>query len=115
MEDPCCAVCMAMGPVTALTERSGSPGMTGQSGCGCRGRSKPTALRLPETGPYSGVGRRLGVSGLAVRDTGLIGRDSEVSLLRGLVDPPSGESRVLVLLGDAGMGKTALLRSEEHT
>jgi len=51
----------------------------------------------------------LGVSGLAVRDTGLIGRDSEVSLLRGLVDPPSGESRVLVLLGDAGMGKTALL------
>jgi predicted ATPase len=39
----------------------------------------------------------------------LIGRDSEVSLLRGLVDPPSGESRVLVLLGDAGMGKTALL------
>ena len=55
------------------------------------------------------MGRRLGVSGLAVRDTGLIGRDSEVSLLRGLVDPPSGESRVLVLLGDAGMGKTALL------
>ena len=51
----------------------------------------------------------MGVSGLAVRDTGLIGRDSEVSLLRGLVDPPSGESRVLVLLGDAGMGKTALL------
>ena len=55
------------------------------------------------------MGRRLGVSGLAVRDTRLIGRDSEVSLLRGLVDPPSGESRVLVLLGDAGMGKTALL------
>ena len=51
----------------------------------------------------------MGVSGLAVRDTSLIGRDSEVSLLRGLVDPPSGESRVLVLLGDAGMGKTALL------
>ena len=42
-------------------------------------------------------------------DTGLIGRDSELSRLRGLVDPPPAESRVLVLLGDAGMGKTVLL------
>ena len=80
-----------------------------QSSCGYRVRSKPTALRLRKPGRILGVGRRLGVSGLAVRDTRLIGRDSEVSLLRGLVDPPSGESRVLVLLGDAGMGKTALL------
>lgn len=39
----------------------------------------------------------------------LIGRDSELSRLRGLVDPPPAESRVLVLLGDPGMGKTALL------
>ena len=109
MEDPYCAVSMAMAPVTSSTERSGSPGRTVQSGCGYRVRSKPTALRLPEPGRILGVGRRLGVSGLAVRDAGLIGRDSEVSLLRGLVDPPSGESRVLVLLGDAGMGKTALL------
>ena len=109
MEDPYCAVSMAMAPVTSSTERSGSPGRTVQSGCGYRVRSKPTALRLPEPGRILGVGRRLGVSGLAVRDTGLIGRDSEVSLLRGFVDPPSGEGRVLVLLGDAGMGKTALL------
>ena len=42
-------------------------------------------------------------------NTGLIGRDSELSWLRGLVDPPPAESRVLVLLGDAGMGKTVLL------
>jgi DNA-binding CsgD family transcriptional regulator len=42
-------------------------------------------------------------------DTGLIGRDSELSLLRGLVDPAPAESRILVLLGDPGMGKTVLL------
>ena len=42
-------------------------------------------------------------------DTGLIGRDGELSRLRGLVVPPPAEGRVLVLLGDAGMGKTALL------
>jgi DNA-binding CsgD family transcriptional regulator len=39
----------------------------------------------------------------------LIGRDSELSRLRRLVDPPPVESRVLVLLGDPGMGKTVLL------
>src|SRR5208283_377287 len=109
MEDPYCAVSMAMAPVTSLTERSGSPGRTVQSSCGYRVRSKPLPFASRKPGRTLGVGRRLGVSGLAVRDTGLIGRDSEVSLLRGLVDPPSGESRVLVLLGDAGMGKTALL------
>jgi DNA-binding CsgD family transcriptional regulator len=39
----------------------------------------------------------------------LIGRDSELSRLRGLVDPPPVASQVLVLLGEAGMGKTVLL------
>jgi DNA-binding CsgD family transcriptional regulator len=39
----------------------------------------------------------------------LIGRDGELSRLRQLVDPPPVESRVLVLLGDPGMGKTVLL------
>ena len=42
-------------------------------------------------------------------DAALIGRNAELSQLRRLVDPPPAESRVLVLLGDAGMGKTALL------
>ena len=42
-------------------------------------------------------------------DTALIGRDAELARLRGLVDPPPAEGRVLLLLGDAGMGKTALL------
>jgi len=46
---------------------------------------------------------------LASENTGLIGRDSELSRLRGLVAPPPPESRVLMLLGDAGMGKTVLL------
>jgi DNA-binding CsgD family transcriptional regulator len=46
---------------------------------------------------------------LANENTGLIGRDGELSRLRRLVDPPPAESRMLVLLGDAGMGKTVLL------
>jgi len=55
-----------------------------------------------------GPGRREGFGGLA-SGSDLIGRDSELSRLRGLVDPPPVESRVLVLLGEAGMGKTVLL------
>ncbi len=39
----------------------------------------------------------------------LVGRDVELSLLRGLVDPGPVPSRVLVVIGDAGMGKSALL------
>jgi DNA-binding CsgD family transcriptional regulator len=44
----------------------------------------------------------------------LIGRGSELSRLRGLVDPPPADSRVLVLLGEAGMGKTVLLAQAER-
>jgi DNA-binding CsgD family transcriptional regulator len=40
----------------------------------------------------------------------LIGRGSELSRLRGLIDPPPAESKALVVLGDPGIGKTALLR-----
>jgi AAA ATPase domain len=47
-------------------------------------------------------------SGLATGSE-LIGRDDELARLRGLVDPPPEHSRVLVLLGDAGMGKSVLL------
>ena len=39
----------------------------------------------------------------------LIGRASQVSQLRSLVDPAPARSRVLVVLGDAGMGKSVLL------
>jgi DNA-binding CsgD family transcriptional regulator len=39
----------------------------------------------------------------------LVGRDTELSVLVGLVDPPPATSRALVVLGDAGMGKSALL------
>jgi DNA-binding CsgD family transcriptional regulator len=50
-----------------------------------------------------------GGSGLAGTDTGLIGRDRELSRLRGLADPHPAHGQLLVLLGEAGMGKTALL------
>jgi DNA-binding CsgD family transcriptional regulator len=60
-----------------------------------------------------GPGRRKGFGGLA-SGSELIGRDSELSRLRGLVDPPPAGSRVLVLLGEAGMGKTVLLAGAER-
>ena len=41
--------------------------------------------------------------------TGLVGRDGELARLGGLVDPPPARSEVLVLLGDAGAGKTVVL------
>ena len=40
---------------------------------------------------------------------GLVGREGELARLGGLVDPPPARSEVLVLLGDAGAGKTVLL------
>jgi hypothetical protein len=46
---------------------------------------------------------------VAGQDAGLIGRDAELARLHGLVDPPPADSRVLLVLGEAGMGKTALL------
>ena len=39
----------------------------------------------------------------------LIGRDAALARLRGLVDPVPRASQVLVVTGEAGMGKTALL------
>jgi predicted ATPase len=42
-------------------------------------------------------------------DTSLIGRDAELSRLRALAAPPYAQSHVLLILGDAGMGKTVLL------
>jgi DNA-binding CsgD family transcriptional regulator len=46
---------------------------------------------------------------VATADIGLIGRDSELSRLSRLVDPPPTTSQVQVLLGEPGMGKTVLL------
>ncbi len=43
------------------------------------------------------------------QDTSLVGREKDLSRLRGLVAPPHAESRVLLLLGDPGLGKTVLL------
>ena len=43
------------------------------------------------------------------KDTSLVGRGKELSQLRELVTPPCEESRVLLILGDPGMGKTVLL------
>ncbi|MER5899656.1 AAA family ATPase [Streptomyces mirabilis] len=43
------------------------------------------------------------------KDTNVIGRREELSLLRELITPPHKESHVLLLLGDPGLGKTVLL------
>ena len=45
----------------------------------------------------------------------LIGRDSELARLRGLVGTPPAESRQLLLLGGAGMGKSVLLADAERS
>jgi DNA-binding CsgD family transcriptional regulator len=42
-------------------------------------------------------------------DASLVGREAELSRLRERVAPPYTESRLLLILGEAGMGKTALL------
>src|SRR5260370_36683315 len=39
----------------------------------------------------------------------LVGRDAELARLAALIEPAPHEGRVLVVLGDAGMGKTVLL------
>jgi AAA ATPase domain len=46
---------------------------------------------------------------MTAKDTSLVGRGEELSRLRELVTPPYEESRVLLILGDPGMGKTVLL------
>jgi predicted ATPase len=43
------------------------------------------------------------------KDASLVGREEELSRLRELAAPPYAESRVLLLLGDPGVGKTVLL------
>src|ERR1700678_2060704 len=43
------------------------------------------------------------------KNTSLFGRGAELSRLREMVAPPYEESRVQLILGDPGMGKTALL------
>jgi hypothetical protein len=39
----------------------------------------------------------------------IIGREAELARLHGLVDPVPGASRVLLVVGEAGMGKSVLL------
>ena len=48
-------------------------------------------------------------AGINSGGTQLLGREAELSRLRELLAPPYTESRYLLLLGDVGMGKTALL------
>ena len=57
--------------------------------------------------PQCGVSA--GVTAVTGKDTGLVGREEELSRLRELVAPPDEESRVLLILGDPGMGKSVLL------
>ena len=46
---------------------------------------------------------------MARKEASLVGREEELSRLRELVAPPYPESRVMLLLGDPGLGKTVLL------
>src|SRR6202034_1425022 len=61
------------------------------------------------------MGPRPGIAGVDQDSPGgpgldaLVGRDSELWVLAGLVDPPPGTSRALMMLGDAGLGKSALV------
>ena len=72
--------------------------------------SPGTDHRVPGTDQRAYIGRvTVAFPGMADEDTNLVGREEELSRLRGLVASPYTESRVLLLLGDPGMGKTALL------
>ena len=46
---------------------------------------------------------------LAEQPALIVGRDAGLARLRGLVDPAPPASRVLLVTGEAGMGKTVLL------
>ena len=46
---------------------------------------------------------------LAEQSALIVGRDAGLARLRGLVDPAPTASRVLLVTGEAGMGKTVLL------
>ena len=74
-------------------------------------RAPGTDHRVLGTDQRAYIGLRVTVAfpGMADEDTSLVGREEELSRLRGLVASPYTESRVLLLLGDPGMGKTVLL------
>ena len=48
------------------------------------------------------------------KDASLVGRGDELSRLKELVTPPYAETRMLLVLGDAGVGKTVLLAEAER-
>lgn len=64
------------------------------------------ARMLTAIGPVIGFVRGVEV---ATADIGLIGRDSELRWLSGLLDAPPATSQIQVLLGGPGLGKTVLL------
>src|SRR5687768_12138420 len=79
---------------------------------GCRGRgalaSANTPARVASRGRW-GPGCSFGVGAMATQTT-LRGRDTECAVLDRLLDAVrAGESRALVLRGEPGVGKTALL------
>ena len=69
-----------------------------------------TAPGFPrDAGRLAYIGGMGGVSAITHKEASLVGREEELSRLRELVAPPYPESRVMLLLGDPGAGKTALL------
>ncbi len=91
-----------MGEGAALGPRSHRPG-----------RQPGSPVAAPATGPqldWHGTSRGVGWVEAMAAQTTLRGRDAECAVLDGLIDAVrKGESRVLVLRGEPGVGKTALL------
>src|SRR5580692_1969314 len=49
-------------------------------------------------------------SGVSTVDTGLVGRDAEVAMIKAVLSAASVAPAALVITGDAGIGKTAVWR-----
>src|ERR1700684_4005702 len=75
----------------------------------CRGKAGNPHVDCTSGAPCLYLAGEGGVCAVTGMDTSLVGRGEELSRLRDLVAPPHAESRVLLILGDPGLGKTVLL------
>jgi DNA-binding CsgD family transcriptional regulator/RecA/RadA recombinase len=98
------------GPVTTVTAgRRGavSAGLLHFAGGGHAGA--PVAVGLGDGVDETHWPRGQALPGSGEQPALIVGRDAALARLRGLVDPAPPASRVLLVTGEAGMGKTVLL------